>query len=56
MKIIPKRLRVYTVEKEVAKGFRLRLTKGAGVSSVANPMFYNLVYDILNLSPNAERL
>ena len=30
-KLFSKRLRVYTVEKEVAEGFRMRLTKGAGV-------------------------
>ena len=30
-KLFTKRLRVYTVEKEVTKGFRMRLTKEAGV-------------------------
>ena len=30
-KLFPKVLLVYTVEKEVAEGFGMRLTKGAGV-------------------------
>ena len=31
LKLFPKSLRVYTVENEVAEGFEMRLTKGAGV-------------------------